>query len=158
MNDIKWLTTNDLSDVIAKYANKPTRDAFLGVLSIDHLPSHVTGLPAIFIMNTNSNNLPGQHWKAIFIGADGNGEIFDSLATPISLRLQHWMNRYAKTWITSKLVLQNPIAPTCGAYVVYYVLNRLHCDSLSVCLSAFSANVMQNDEMMLRYFKSLSHK
>ena len=156
--DIKWLTTTDLQNIIQRNADKQIRDAFLGIFAINELPSHITRLPVLLIINTNTGNLPGQHWKAIFIGRDATGEVFDSLSSPVSLRLQQWMNRHTKKWTTSKLVLQNPLAPTCGAYVLYFVLNRLYCNSLSTCVSLFSPNVKANDAMMLQYFTSLSHK
>ena len=158
---INWLTTLDLENFIRKYANKKTVTAFLGVFSIDQLPPEklpFARLPVLFIVNTNPSNLPGQHWKAVFIGKNRNGEIFDSLAAPISLKLQQWMTRNTHRWITSKLTLQNPLSASCGGYVLYYVMTRLHYNSLKACVKPFSRNIYDNDEIMQLFYNSVSRR
>ena len=114
---IKWLTTRDLEDFIAVFADKPTKAAFLGVLPIDRLPLSITYLPVLFIVNTNSSNLPGQHWKAIYVSSHRIGEVFDSLATPVSIQLEQWLNAFTRRWTLSRVILQNPLSPTCGGHV-----------------------------------------
>lgn len=157
-NSINWLTTLDLENFIRKYANNKTLAAFLGVFPIDRLPEKLPRrLPVLFIVNTNPSNLPGQHWKAVFISTNREGEIFDSLAAPISLKLQRWMTRNTRRWITSKLTLQNPLAASCGGYVLYYVMTRLQCNSLKACVKPFSKNVFDNDEIMQLFYNAVSN-
>ncbi len=152
--NIKWLTTIDLETFISKFADMKTKAAFIGVFPIDHLPEHVPVKPALFIVNTNPSNLPGQHWKAIYISADLHGEVFDSLAMPLSLNLQRWLNSHTKKWTMSNLTLQNPLSPTCGAYVLFYIMNRLKYDSLKSCIASFTNNVIKNDAIVKRFYKN----
>ena len=85
---------------------------------------------------------------------DCNGEVFDSLATPIDLRLEHWMNKFCRKWTLSKLTLQNPLSPSCGAYVLYYIMSRLRCNSLNACLAPFTENVLINDRIVEEFVQS----
>ena len=155
--NIKWLTTQDLENFVNNYADKKTKNAFLGVFPINLLPVKIASshhLPILFIVNTNPSNLPGQHWKAVYVSKDRNGEVFDSLAMPIDLRLEHWMNKFCRKWTVSKLTLQNPFSPSCGAYVLYYILSRLCYNSLSACLAPFNESVLMNDRIVEAFIQS----
>ena len=123
----------------------------MGVFPIDYLPRKLHRLPALFIINTNTSNLPGQHWKAVCISTQHTGEVFDSLAMPVSLRLQQWMNMFTKNWTFTTVILQNPLSPTCGGYVLYFVMTRLKRKSLAACIRSFKANLMDNDAFIERY-------
>lgn len=153
VKNIKWMTTNELENFIHHFANDVTKEAFLGVFPINILPIKIPHVPILFILNTNSANLPGQHWKAVYISKDRVGEVFDSLATPVSLQLQQWMNANALKWTHSKLTLQNPLSPSCGAYVLYFVMTRLKHNSLKSCLSPFTSNVMKNEEFVENFVR-----
>ena len=153
--NIKWLTTQDLENFVNNYADKATKKAFLGVFPINLLPAKIPHhLPILFIVNTNPSNLPGQHWKAVYVSKDRNGEVFDSLAMPIDLRLEHWMNKFCRKWTVSKLILQNPFSPSCGAYVLYYILSRLRYNSLTACLAPFNESVVINDRIVEEFVQS----
>ena len=152
---INWLTTLDLENFIQTFASNKTKSAFLGVFSINQLPKRIPRVPLFFIINTNSDNLPGQHWKAIFISKTHHGEIFDSLASPTSLILEQWMNSHTRHWSISTLVLQNPLAPSCGGYVLYYVMTRLNHKSLKDCIKLFSENVFDNDRIVQLFIDSI---
>lgn len=152
MSSIAWLTTLDLEDFILKCADKKTTSAFLGVYPIDCLPKTVSQLPVLFIINTNTSNLPGQHWKAVYVSSQRIGEVFDSLAMPLSIRLEQWMNSFTRKWTISTMTLQNPLSPTCGGYVLYFVMTRLKHKSLTSCLAPFTINVNDNDAFIEDYF------
>ena len=151
--NINWLTTLDMQQFIARYADQNTKKAFLGIFPIDHLPQTIPHLPILFIVNTNTCNLPGQHWKVIFVSKQGIGEVFDPLATPITLALQCWLNEHTKRWTLSKLTLQNPLSPTCGGYALYYIMCRLKTKSLNSCLAPFSNNVFANDILVENFLQ-----
>ena len=151
---MKWLTTLDLEDFIHRFGDAKTRAAFIGVFPINHLPQRLPQLPVLFIINTNTCNLPGQHWKAIFISQKREGEVFDSLATPVELSLQHWMNMFARRWTVSRLTLQNPLSPTCGGYVLYFVMSRLKHSSFKSCMTGFSSDVIENDSFVEQFYNN----
>ena len=152
---MKWLTTLDLENFILQFADDATRKAFLGVFPMNYLPRKISRLPVLFIINTNTGNLPGQHWKAVYISTKSIGEVFDSLATPIGLQLQQWMNRFTKRWIPSTMTLQNPISPSCGGYVLYFAMTRLNHKSLKACLAPFTNNVIDNDRFVEQFLNDI---
>lgn len=155
MSLTNWLTTQDLAHFVDEFADEKTNAAFLGVFPINRLPQRLPNLPVLFILNTNTDNLPGQHWKAVYVSQKGEGEVFDSLASTVSLVLQHWMNTFTKKWTVSTLTLQNPLSPSCGAYVLYYVLTRLKHVSFDSFNAMFSNNVLDNDKRMEYFMNSL---
>lgn len=151
---IHWLTSLDLESFIQAFADKETREAFLGVFPIDHLPKKPYKFPLFFIINTNTHNLPGEHWKAIYISKQHIGEVFDSLALPIGLRLQQWMNEFCKKWSFSKLTIQNPLKPSCGGYVLFFIMSRLKHDSMKACLTYFTKDTVVNDLIVNKFIES----
>lgn len=152
----QWLTTGDLERFIKNHANARTKAAFIGVFAIDQLPHSVPNLPTLLIINTDTINLPGKHWKAVFIDEKKRGEIFDSLAAPISLRLEKWMNKMTKKWTRCFFPIQHPLSPSCGAYVLYYVLTRLSCKSLDAVLGNFSIDVNKNEKIVQSFMEYMS--
>ena len=109
---------------------------------------HLPQLPILLIVNTDSSNLPGKHWKAVYISSDKVGEVFDSLALLIGIYLQQWMNTFAKKWTSSKVTVQSPLSATYGAFTLYFVLNRLNMKSMKQCINIFSKNLHANDVVM----------
>lgn len=154
MSLTSWLSTQDLELFVHKFASKKTQAAFLGVFSINQLPTKLPQLPILFIINTNTSNLPGQHWKAIYVSKSREGEVFDSLASPVSLILNLWMNEFTRKWTVSTTILQNPLSSSCGAYVLYYVMSRLNHSSLKSCIAPFSTDVFDNDMRMEQFMKT----
>ena len=148
---MSWLSGKDLETLIAENADDKTHKAFLGVFSIDMLPQQLPFLPIMLIINTQTVNLPGQHWKAVYISKEHIGEVFDSLATPISTRLMQWLNRFTRSWTTSSLTIQNPISATCGAFVLYYILTRFQKRNLQHASQIFSNNLSNNDLLMKEF-------
>ena len=129
---MSWLSGKEIETKIKQHADKETRDAFHGVFSIDQLPFAVPHYPFFMIVNTQAHNLPGEHWKTVFIDKDKRGEVFDSLALPLSNTLIQWLNRFTHSFHVNPLAYQHPLSPTCGAFAIYYVLFRL---SDSECVS-----------------------
>ena len=125
MGDVNWLTGIELEQFVRKNANLPTQASFLGVFAVDTLPLHISDLPALLIVNSDTSNLPGQHWRAIFIENTLRGEVFDSLAMPVSYLLEKWMNTNTVKWTASTAIIQHLLYQSCGVFVVHYILNRL---------------------------------
>ena len=75
---MSWLSSIELENLINHYSDLATKQAFIGIFSMDKLPHHLPHLPILLIVNTDSSNLPGKHWKAVYISSDKVGEVFDS--------------------------------------------------------------------------------
>ena len=156
MNDVNWLTGIELEQLVRKNANLRTETSFLGVFAVNTLPLHISQLPVLLIVNSDTSNLPGEHWRAIFITKTLHGEVFDSLAAPVSYLLEKWMNTNTVKWTASTEMIQHPFVQSCGAFVVHYVLNRLSEKNLSSYTQKhFTVNKRQNEIYIRNYIHEL---
>ena len=154
---MSWLTNHQLEELVERYGDDMTKDAFLGVFPIDLLPSEVKTYPILLIVNSQTKNLGGEHWIALFISSYGRGELFDSSAQPVDLRINRWLNRFStKRWTRNHYIYQSPFSPICGAYVLYYVLNRLHHPSMKGLLLPKVLNYRHiNDSFIREWYRKL---
>ena len=144
-----------MQDFIRRYGDVRSKRAFVGVFSIDMLPRHLPKLPILLILNTHTKNLPGQHWKAVYINQFRRGEVFDSLALPVSTTLLRWLNQHTKSWTRNQLTIQNPLSATCGAFVTHYILTRMKCRNMRQYFNLFSYDLSFNDRLMRAFVKNL---
>ena len=93
---------------------------FEGVFAKNNLPPgrHPNRM---FILNTDTANLPGRHWIAVFI-RDNIGYVFDPLGmVPPPLRLINWMNERYLQWSYNKRQVQPIDSNMCGVYCMYFL-------------------------------------
>ena len=64
---MSWLSGAELKNKILRNGSSVTLQAFHGVFAMDKLPFAVPYYPFFMIVNTQSHNLPGEHWIAVFI-------------------------------------------------------------------------------------------
>ena len=152
---MSWLSEQDIVGKIRRNADSKTLQAFFGVYPIDKLPLFVPHLPIIIIVNTHTHNLKGEHWKTVFIDKDRNGEVFDSLALPVSAHLNRWLNIFTRRWKTNHLSYQDPFSATCGAYALYYTLHRLDVPHLKSVTETFSRYPHVNECKVLSFYNQL---
>ena len=151
---MSWLSNQTLKRVIQRNANRETKHAFLGVFSIDRLPLRLKQYPTFLIVNTQSHNLGGEHWFTIFISRKRIGEIFDSAAQAVDPRVKRWLNYFTRTWTRNRLTFQAPLSSLCGAFALYYILNRLKHTSMHSVLFP-NGDKPINDHYVLDYFHRL---
>lgn len=150
---MSWLTEKQLIHCIKRNADADTLQAFHGVFTIDKLPQAVQHYPCLLIINTQAHNTPGEHWIAAFVGENRRGEVFDSLAMPTPTLLLRWMNTYACSFRRNSLQYQHPLSARCGAYVLFYVLNRL---KKPQCIHEnFSASLHNNEQYVSEFYRML---
>ena len=154
---MSWLTDRQLERAIYRHGDDRVNMAFRGIYPLDRLPHLDMRGPLFIILNTDVENLPGRHWKAIYIDELGHGEIFDSLATPISDRLIRFMNAHSTKWTRNTMMLQHPLSTRCGIYVLYYVTQRMYYDSLRHFIKSFSHSLEKNEMLMSHFYKHVSH-
>jgi hypothetical protein len=154
---MSWLTNHQLDQLVKRYGDEKTKDAFLGVFPIDKLPTEIKNYPTLLIVNTQTHNLGGEHWFALFISSQHRGEIFDSAVQPIDLRTLRWLNRFARHWTRNRLIYQSPLSATCGAYVLYYVLNRLRYSTMKEVLMPKQLKRPLNDSFIQDWHRNLIH-
>jgi len=150
---MSWLSGKEMEKKIKQHADEATLNAFHGVFAMDNLPFAVPHYPFFMIINTQAHNLAGEHWKTVFIDKNRRGEVFDSLALPLSNTLIRWLNRFTRTFTVNHLAYQHPMSATCGAFAVFYVLYRLN---NSECVTTmFNASPYENVRRMLTFYRSL---
>ena len=135
---------------------------FLGVYSRDQLPPFVLltppQLPLTLIINTDTSNLDGIHWVAIYISTCREGEYFDSFAQYPPNQIALWLNRYTKNhWKCifkplHQFSIQHPFTNVCGAYAVYYARERpLVASSDDLFHFIDPVRKLNNDQAVLSY-------
>ena len=98
---------------------------FLGVFSINKLPRQVPSIPSDikFVVNLDSDNLPGTHWIAI-IRLNSVCEVFDSFGLVPPSEVQIWCTEHAKKWICNSKCIQDPTSTLCGIYCCLFLTSR----------------------------------
>ena len=152
---MSWLDNHTILDKILHNANDETWNAFDDIYPIDKLPKTIRHYPIFIVMNTHTHNLPGQHWKAVLIKNDRTAEVFDSFALPLNTFTENWLNKLSRSWKCNSRAYQHPLSALCGAYVLYFILNRLKYDNYKDFLATFSYDVHANDRMIDEFYKSL---
>ena len=150
---MSWLTNQQLERAIYRHGDRRVQMAFRGIYPLNRLPQLDMRGPLFIILNTDVENLPGRHWKAIYIDENYHGEVFDSLALPLSDRLIRFMNYHTTKWTRNTTMLQHPLSAQCGIYVLYFVTQRMYFDSLSDLLSTFSPCLLENERLMYLFYK-----
>ena len=152
---MSWLSGNTIIQKIEKNADAKTLNAFKGIYPIDKLPEFIPSYPFIIIVNTHTHNLNGEHWLAILIDENKNGELFDSLALPVSTHILRWMNKFTRKWLTNGTAYQNLLSTSCGAFVIFYVLKRLFYKDFLSFKREFSLKPYENERIVLKHFYNL---
>ena len=151
----KFQKDQELEQAIRRFTDRETLHAFRGIYPRDTLPSGPIRPPVFLILNTDTHNLPGKHWKVIFIDHEYNGEVFDSLALPLSDHVIRFMNIWSRKWSTNTQAYQHPFSAQCGIYVLYFILQRLHVPSMSALCQLFTSDLFHNERMMHNFYRYL---
>ena len=154
---MSWLTTDELERAVQRCADSDVlRHAFRSIYPHIQLPIlrlNTKRLPVVLIVNTDTHNLPGQHWISIYIDRNRKGELFDSLANPPSTHIERFLNRYCTTWVRNRCVYQPSYSSYCGVYVLLHVLRRAHYPTFKrFCASYFTDIPIVNDLLMRDYY------
>ena len=133
--------------------NSDTRHWFRGVYARNRLPTRNNKLyPSAFVVNTDRNDQPGEHWVAFYFDENGHGEYFDSYGFPpfhkefISFLKSYSVKR--STWTHNTIALQCTTSKVCGHYCIMYVYFRCKGYTLSEFVSLFDTDVQSNDVLV----------
>ena len=155
---MSWLSSQQLERFILHHADAVTRRGFLGVFPMNQLPRHVPHLPALLIVNTQTDNQPGQHWLCLFLTGDGRGEVFDSFGMAPPPSITRWLRRRVRDWTYNRFTYQSPLSATCGAFVLYVALHRFRHRSLTETLRVFTSSLTNSDKFVTQYCRTLNKR
>ena len=131
-----------------------TTKFFRGTFACDQLPPKFSK-PALFIVNTDPSNKPGEHWIGLFIDRSGRGEYFDSFGLPP-------LNKYINNFLSINCqngILYNPRTLqcfeciTCGHYCIAYVKFRSIGKTFCEFINLFTSNTFKNEVIIRNLVK-----
>ena len=142
------MNTQQLTRVLSSDAF--TTDVFKDVLPRNHLPSVDTlrdhPRPVGWVLNTDPCQGGGEHWVALYIGADGVGEYFDSYGiSPMHPDVVSRLNGSLRIWAWNTRPLQSLETAVCGQYCVFYALHRVRGLTMTDIVHMFDDSPLDND-------------
>lgn len=93
---------------------------FHGVVSRDALPMNPSHKELLLIINTDTSNLPGQHWVA-FIVRRGVGFYFDPMGYPPPLMVTNWIQYNYDKWSSNMRRVQMANSTNCGYFCLHFL-------------------------------------
>lgn len=154
MADLKIKYTTD-ENQLTKLLSKKLPLSFRGIYSSYELVHSPRAMgwpvqpPHALIINTDSKNLPGKHWVAIYITENGQGEVMDSYGILPPTNVQRWLTMHTHRWINNKYLIQPPKSDSCGQFCADYLIRRSHADSMDSVLAIFTTNLHANEKSVL---------
>lgn len=141
------MNTKQLENVLGRICKTTTH----GVYACDTLPA-TENYPALYIVNTDDSNLPGQHWIAIYLESTHFGEYFDSYGEEPKNDFVEYMNKHCKKWLYNAKQIQSVITAFCGFYCLFYAFLRCNRGmTLKDICSIFTNDTCLNDAMVHRF-------
>lgn len=137
-----------------------TRKTFLGVFPSDWLPKQrLHQRPAGLVVNTHPHNLPGEHWLAIYLTADGRGEFFDSYGHPPTSPLfpkpiLRFLRKNVRETVFQTRQLQASDSVVCGYHCIFFLQLRSKGLSFEQIQELYSDDLAQNDLMVEQFVKN----
>lgn len=97
---------------------------FIGVFPLNKIPQGLRA-PANFIVNTDTHNLPGEHWLAVSYQKGGIVLAFDPFGIFYPRLLKIKLNQLNRTRPVhySKIEYQSLFEQTCGLYCIAWLIS-----------------------------------
>ena len=128
---------------------------FLGTFARNVMPTCVVP-PFSLVCNTDPNTETGEHWIAVHVDEEGNGEYFDSYGLPpLQDAFENCLNRHCKTWTWNDRQIQQLASTVCGQHCIFYLTQRYLGLSLQEIRSFFTEDFRDNDRIVESYVKEL---
>ena len=132
-----------------------TKKWFQGISTID-LPLPISNIkPALFILNTDTSNGPGEHWCAVLILNNSICEFFDPYGkSPEIYGFETILLNVTNNIKYNKKCVQG-FLPTCGHHCIYFSIHRALGYSMNEIIQCFYTNdIQQNDEIVLDFMET----
>jgi len=96
---------------------------FVGVFPLNKLPQALRA-PANLIVNTDTHNLPGEHWLGVSYQKDGTVYAFDSFGFFYPRILRVYLNKIRRTRpvIYNRIHYQSIHEQTCALYCIAWLI------------------------------------
>ena len=131
-----------------------TSSWFQGFSSPDLPLPRIRRKPALFILNTDNSQGPGEHWCVAIIRNRNICEFFDSYGFPPAVyKFEKQLLDHSKTILYNEFRIQGT-EPTCGHHCLFYALKRGRgLTSKHICEKMYTTDQKKNDRMVYNYIK-----
>lgn len=150
-----------LKDIIN--STNSAKKYFKGIYSINTLPKNLS-TPSYLICNYDFDKNPGTHWFCLFKTSATKLECFDSLG--LTAEKQKILKSYIKiknidSICYNQTQVQNTSTSTCGKFVLYFAIQRLHnldLDFTELLNEIFEENVDNNEIKVMNFLHHLKNE
>lgn len=152
------MQANELQLIIEKFPSILCH--FKGIFSIDNVPKRIRK-NCFLIINNQTSTEPGQHWFCLIKKSSQNYEYFDSLGvneTRLDLLKYFKILPFYSIVKFNETCLQNSTSSTCGLFVLYFLIHRLHNFDMSfseIMNEIFTVNTEQNEILVENFAKDV---
>ena len=147
------MDTHQISKILKN--DRFTKHHFRGVFACDQLPKQYVPRLRTLVINTDPSTKPGQHWVAIYITRDGEGEYFDSYGQPVKLpQVKKFLKKNVTRQRYNRQPLQGPLSAVCGQYSIFFLLQRCRGLSMTNITSLFSYDWRDNDILINDFIRT----
>jgi hypothetical protein len=131
-----------------------THEWFQGFSSPDLPLPKIKRKPALFVLNTDDSDGPGEHWCVALIRNRNNCEFFDSYGLPPSAyNFESELLKQCKHVSYNEFRVQGT-SPTCGHHCLFYALKRARgLSSVKIYETFYSLDLERNDRMVYNFIK-----
>ena len=138
------------------WENRETRPQYGDVLAVDNLPTGV--VPPhhrAFIVNTDYQSGPGEHWVAVYFAPHSRmAEFFDPLGRSVAdydPRLMTFIRRNKEyTLENTPQRCQSIDGGLCGQFCLYYLLRKCRGDSMMTILDGFDLKRFLMNDLLVK--------
>ena len=134
--------------------------SYRGVFACDELLSYdydALGGDALFVVNTDKSDKPGQHWVALHLCPNGRGYYFDSFAGKPNELIRKFLTKHCGDyWRYNKFVFQSVMSVACGAFVIHWILvmQKFNYDPLKMATMYYNDTLL-NEHLVLKFLHRL---
>lgn len=122
------MQASQILDIIQSFSSIKNQCA--GIFSRNTIPSYLN-VKSFLIANTQNDTEPGEHWFCIIRKSTQKYEYFDSLGIDeIKLKSLKTQNLFSKSKqsiiVFNETPFQKSNSQTCGLFVLYFIIHRMH--------------------------------
>lgn len=136
---------------------------FKGIFSINTLPLYLNN-PSFVICNYDTDKKPGSHWFCLFRCSQNKVECFDSLglnSERLKLISDNLKIKYVTHITYNETQVQSKFTSTCGNFVLYFAIQRLHNLDLSfseLLNEIFDSDPIKNENTVKKFLETIKNE
>ena len=152
------MDTRDISLILSK--DTYSRRVFKGVFPRNKLSDPGSRGPSAYVINTDPDHRPGEHWVGVWFNGKGGAEYFDSLGLPpLHQDIKKFINKNSFAYSRNRRPVQPLLSYTCGLYVIYFILMKSRGATMGRVLAPFHPlRGRANDRYVYRFVRAYTSR